>query len=166
MMNKKRILHFLGNLDIYIADLSLAVLTLLTCYGVVMRYVLGKPLTWLEEVQLFCMVWVVFSASGAAFRTKNHVAIEMLVEAFPAKVQKVIEKFIDVIVVAVLGYLLYQCIGYVNLFVKSERSTNMLAIPYWLIYGIAPVACVDMIVSYFYAKYISKPKSAIEEAIQ
>ena len=66
-MKKKenKALSLLLNLDIAIASTVLALLIL-------------------EEVQLACMVWVVFAAGGAAFRTGNHVAIEMIVP-FPAE---------------------------------------------------------------------------------
>ena len=35
------------------------------------------------------MVWITFAAAGAAFRNGNHVAIEMIVDLMPEKVQKV-----------------------------------------------------------------------------
>ena len=65
----------IGNLDIIVASIALIVLIILTFVGVIMRYIVGQPFTWLEEVQLFCMVWIVFAAGGAAFRTGSNVAI-------------------------------------------------------------------------------------------
>ena len=147
----------IGNLDIAVAGIALVVLICLTFCGVIMRYVVGKPFTWLEEVQLFCMVWIVFAASGAAFRTGSHVAIEMIVEMFPESVQKVIGYLIDIIVVLVIGYLFYASIGFVQVFIKNGRASSILHIPMTLQYGIAPVSYVISIISYFYAKYISKP---------
>lgn len=123
-----------------------------------MRYVVGKPFTWLEEVQLFCMVWIVFGAAGAAFRTHNHVAIEIVVDAMPKKMQKLVEYFIDAIVLIVLSFLFIHSIGFVSLFFRSGRSTSMLEIPYWFIYAIAPLSCIDMIISYFVTKYITDKK--------
>lgn len=158
MKEKNRFLKVIGNLDIAIAAIALVVLIVLTSSGVVMRYILGKPYTWLEEVQLFCMVWIVFAAGGAAFRTGNHVAIEMVVEMFPKKVQKIIEIIVDIVVLFVIGYLFKQSIGFIGLFVRSGRSTSMLKIPYTLIYGIAPVSYVLMIISYFTSKYTRKKK--------
>jgi TRAP-type C4-dicarboxylate transport system permease small subunit len=155
---KNRVWIVCKNYDIAIASIALAVLILLTLYGVIMRYIVGKPLTWLEEVQLFCMVWIVFAASGAAFRTKSHVAIEMVVELFPAGVQKVIEHIIDIVVTFVLGYLFVQSIGFVKLFIRSQRATSMLKIPYGFIYGIAPVAIVVMLFNFFYAKYFMQKR--------
>ena len=93
------------------------------------------------------MVWIVFAAAGAAFRTGNHVAIEMIVDMMPPKIQKVMEVVISVVVVAVIGYLFKQSIGFIQMFLRSGRSTSMLKIPY----GIAMVSYIDMIISYFYS---------------
>lgn len=164
--NKKSVgVQLLCNLDIVVASVVLCILIALTILGVIMRYVVGQPLTWLEEVQLACMVWIVFAAGGAAFRTGNHVAIEMLVDQFPKKLQRVTAIFVSVVVVLVLGYLFYQSIGFIGMFLKSGRSTSMLKIPYALIYGIAPVSYVLMVISRFYALYKgvqSEAKEALE----
>jgi len=112
---------------------------------------------WIEEVQLACMVWIVFCAAGGAFRTGDHVAIELLVDTLPVPAQKVISVMVTIVVVSVLGYLLYQSIGFVQVFVRSGRSTSILRIPFTWIYGIAPIALFSMILNYLYAKYL-KPK--------
>lgn len=156
-------LKIVKNLDIFVAVVALIVLVGLTSSGVIMRYIVGKPYTWLEEVQLFCMVWIVFGAGGAAFRTGNHVAIEMVVEMLPKSIQKVVEIIIDLVVFFVISYLLIQSIRFVGVFVSSERSTSMLKIPYTLIYGIAPVSYLLMIISYFTSKYINKNEEEINE---
>ncbi len=161
---KSKFLSIIGNLDIAVSSLTLLVLIALTCFGVVMRYVVSQPLTWLEEVQTACMVWIVFGAGGAAFRTGSHVAIEMVVELFPKKVQKIFDILISAIVVAVIGYLFYQSIGFIDMFVKSGRSTSMLKIPYTVIYGMAPISYILMIISYFYS-VITGTKSEVKEAI-
>lgn len=66
----------------------LALLIVLTFAGVIWRYIFHAPFTWLEEVQTSCMVWITFAAAGAAFRTGNHVAIEMIVDLMPKKHKK------------------------------------------------------------------------------
>ncbi len=165
MKQGSKLKNVLCNLDIVVASVVLAILIILTFAGVPFRYVLNKPFTWLEEVQLACMVWIVFAAAGAAFRSGNQVAIEMVVDMLPKKLQKVVEVLISVIVVAVLGYLLYQSFGYLEIFVRSGRSTPMLKIPYVFIYGIAPVSYVLMVISYFYALF-KGVKSEAKEAVE
>lgn len=164
MKKKNKLLQILFNLDVAVGCSALAVLIVLTVAGVVWRYVFNAPFTWLEEVQLACMVWVVFTASGAAFRHGNHVAIEMVVDLFPQKVQKYFDWFISIVVFAVLAYLFKQSLGYIGIFIRSGRATPMLKIPYTVIYGIGPVMIIDMIISYFYS-VITGVKSEAKEAI-
>ena len=155
----------LGNLDIAVACIVLVALIVMTFLGVIFRYVLKAPFTWLEEVQMACMVWIVFAAGGAAFRTGNHVAIEMIVDMFPKKVQKVFEWVIAVVVFAVLAYLFYQSLGFIGMFVTSGRATSMIKIPYALIYGIEPVSFVLMAVSYVFS-LVKGVKSEAKEAME
>ena len=164
-MDKKdsKILFMLANLDIVIASAILAILILLTFLGVIWRYVLNAPFTWLEEVQTSCMVWIVFAGAGAAFRSGNHVAIEMIVDLMPERMQKVMEGVISAVVVIVIGYLFIQSLGFIQIFIKSGRSTSMLHIPYKYVYGIAILAYIDMVISYFYGM-LTGVKSEAKEA--
>ncbi len=63
MKKENKGLSILANLDILIAAAVLAVLVVLTFLGVIWRYFLAHPFTWLEEVQMACMVWIVFRAA-------------------------------------------------------------------------------------------------------
>lgn len=164
-MNIKKVLkNILANFDCYVASIVLCILVILTFLGVIWRYVLHSPFTWLEEVQTSCMVWIVFAGAGAAFRYGNHVAIEMVVDLMPIKYQKLMDIFISIVVVAVIGFLFFQSIGFVEVFIKSGRSTSMLKIPYSAVYGIAIVSYIDMIISYFYALF-KGVKSEVKEVI-
>ena len=86
----------LMNIDIVVASIILAILIVLTFLGVVWRYIFNAPFTWLEEVQTSCMVWIVFAGAGAAFRSGNHVAIEMIVDLMPKSMQKIMEILISI----------------------------------------------------------------------
>lgn len=166
MNQKSKFKTMLWNLDTIVASVVLAILIVLTFAGVPFRYLLGAPFTWLEEVQLACMVWIVYAGAGAAFRAGNQVAIEMIVDLMPKSMQKIMEIFISIVVLVVLGYLFYQSLGYIEIFTRSGRSTPMLKIPYAVIYGIAPVSFVLMVISYFYALFRgvkSEAKEAVEQ---
>lgn len=164
-MNKKKpFLTAICNLDLIVAGIVLVILISVTVAGVIWRYILAHPFTWLEEVQAACMAWIVFAGGGAAFRSGNHVAIEMVVDMFPPKAQKVIGWLISAVVVVVLVYLFIQSIGYVKMFLRSGRATSMLKIPFSLIYAIVPLALIDMLVSYFYALITGVQSEAKEAA--
>lgn len=159
----ERIIRFLANLDIYIASLILLILIIITFMGVFYRYIVGAPLTWLEEVQLVCLVWIGFMASGAAFRSGSHIAIEMLVELLPVCIQKVIAWFVRMVVMVVLIYLTIQCTGYFRLFLYNQRLTPVLRVPYAFIYAIPAISCIVMIVSYIWYEFHEMTRKDMEE---
>lgn len=144
----KKLIWFLKNLDIFISGLALAAIVLLTFAGVFMRYVVGKPFSWLEEVQKMLIVWSVFFAAGAAFRTKNHVAIDMVVTHFPDTLRYIAETIVYLAVMATFVYLFIRSGGMVVQLAGTGRVTNILRIPYKYIYLALPIGAVLMAVSY------------------
>ena len=130
------------------AGLVLVLLVFVTLLGIVMRYLVHEPLPWLIEVQLAGMVWVAFLGSSVAFRYGAHVAIEIVVDLLPRKLQVVAEVVIAVIVYALLAFLAYSSILFLENFVKSGRSTPILEVPFYVVYGIAPIACLLMAISF------------------
>ncbi|MBQ7593778.1 MAG: TRAP transporter small permease [Synergistaceae bacterium] len=154
---------FICNLDLIIAALALIILTLITTAGVFKRYVLKDPILWQEEISAFCQVWMVYMGASVAFRTGSHVAIEMLVDALPPKLQKFMGYVIDMIVLFVLVFLLVKSQAYVaQVFGRSGRPTPILRIPYTYLYGVAPYGCGLMIISYFVSKYAPVFTKSIE----
>ena len=156
-MKKKGWLKILCNLDLFLASVALAILTLVTFAAVIMRYVLKAPLLWQEEAQAFCQVWMIFLGASVAFRQGSIVAIEMVVDALPAKSKRIMEYIVDMIVIFTLTFLMVKCQQYIaQIFGRTHRGTPILGIPYELIYGISPYGCGLMILSYLLSKYLPK----------
>ena len=154
MKRQNPLIKIICNIDLVIAMIALVVLTLVTSAGVFKRYVMKDPILWQEEISAFCQVWMVYMGASAAFRSGSHVAIEMLVDALPEKLQKFMGYVIDLIVLFVLVFLLVKSQAYVaQVFGRSGRPTPILRIPYTYIYGVAPYGGGLMIVSYFVSKY-------------
>lgn len=141
-------LKYLLNIDLVISGLGLAILIVITFLGVVMRYFLNNPYIWLEEVQLWCFVWIVFFGAGAAFRSGSHVAIDIVVDLMPAKLKKIIAILGYVAVMYVLFYLLQHGSTLVNQLARTGRTTNILKVPYPMIYSVLPIGCAMMMINY------------------
>jgi TRAP-type C4-dicarboxylate transport system permease small subunit len=149
----KRLCQFLGNLDFFIAGTVLAALILFTFCGVIMRYFIGRPVIWGEEFQLFCIIIIVFFGAGAGFRTGSHVAIDIVVDRLPRKVQRIFECIIYVITMLVFIYFALQSAAFARQMYVTKRSTDILNIPYYLTYSAFPLGCVLMMVNYTTAVY-------------
>ena len=147
MPEKNKLLNRILNIDLIIAGIAFAALVFFTLLGVVMRYVVGAPLAWLEEVQVLCFLWMSTMGGSVVFRQGSHICIDVLVDSFPAHVQKIVSWIIVAVNVVALGYLCIKGWTYGMQMYHTSRATNILGIPYALIYGIVPVGCVLMIVN-------------------
>lgn len=144
---KKNILKFLLNIDILIAGLSLILLVIITFFNVIMRYFFKAPFVWGEEVQLWCAVWLVFFGASAAFRNGSHVAIEFLIDSLSPSLRKLAEIFAYLVVVSGLVYLMVYGIRLVEHAHLIGRTTNVLKVPYSIIYSALPIGCALMIIN-------------------
>jgi len=69
---------------VILAFLSFVVLS----FGqVILRYLLGMPLTWSEEISRYLFVWVVFLGGGVAARYRGHIVLDFLLGILPRKVR-------------------------------------------------------------------------------
>ena len=154
---RKKILATLRNLDLIIAGIVLGILICYTFLAVIMRYFINRPIYWGEEFQLLCIIIIVFFGAGVGFRTGSHVAIDFLVDFFPWKVQRAITIAMYVISMIIMVYFFIQSSMFVRQMYATERITNILRIPFFLIYSAFPVGCLLIIVNYTAAtweKYI------------
>jgi TRAP-type C4-dicarboxylate transport system permease small subunit len=145
---RKKVLNILLNIDLALACITLAALILFTFSAVVMRYIVNQPITWGEEFQLFCIVIVVFFGAGAGFRLKSHVAIDIVVDMMPEKIQKVVEAIIYILAVIILGFFFIHSARLAAQMARTARITNILKIPFALTYATFPISCVLMIINY------------------
>ena len=154
----KKILTKLRNLDIVIAGIVLGILILYTFLAVIMRYFINRPIYWGEEFQLICIIVIVFFGAGAGFRTGSHIAIDFLVDFFPMKLQKIITVIIYLISIVVMVYFFIQSSAFVRQMFVTRRITDILRIPFYIIYSAFPIGCVLIIINYSiatFAKYFS-----------
>lgn len=150
---KKSPWHVLGNLDLYFMVILLACLIVLTVGGVLKRYILRNPISWLEEIQALLFMWITFIGGSAAFRYVSHVSIEILVDSLPKKIGGLIERFDVLLQLLILGYLCYQEFTYYFQLISTGKVTNLLRIPYSVAYLALPIGGVLMLVSMLWASY-------------
>ena len=144
----RRVYKVISNIDLAITTISFAILICLTFLGVIFRYFFSSPWMWLEEVQLWCFVWIVFFGASMAFRIGGHVSIEVIVDALPEKISNFIEKIDRFIVVAILATFFVLSIRYTAQMVSIQRVTSILRIPYYMIYGAVPFSIALMLFNY------------------
>ena len=95
----------LGKLWGWAAGLPLFVLVLITIAAVFMRYVVGQPLQWTEEVSGLLMIWIIMIGGVAAEREDNHLTIPLLPDALPRRVGLTMNIVVSIFSIVILAYM-------------------------------------------------------------
>lgn len=122
--------------------LMLAMVTIIFSQ-VVARYALGNSLTWSEEVGRHIFVWMTFLGAALAVRTKSHVALDMLVNHLPRKLQVAVLVLGHLVMMIFAAVLIYAGVYMITL--GSHQMSAALQIPMKYIYIILPISGVLII---------------------
>ncbi len=95
-----------------VAGAALVIVVLVTCWGVVTRYVTAQPATWSGEVAGIAFAWLVFLGAAAGFKYGMHVAIDMLVAALPVPLRRLLAACTDALVLLFLATLFVLAIQF------------------------------------------------------
>ena len=66
-----------------IAGIGLVIMSTMVFAQVVMRYVFHAPMSWSDEIAVYCMVWSVYLSASWTVRERAHIRVLNLINAFP-----------------------------------------------------------------------------------
>jgi TRAP-type C4-dicarboxylate transport system permease small subunit len=98
------------------------------------RFVLNQSLSWSEEFQIFCHVWIVFLAIPIAYRRGAHLAVESIKNYLPRKAVVVFNFLVELIWIwfgVALAYLAWR----VSEVAKLQTSPGLEIPMNWPYYG-------------------------------
>jgi len=86
---------------IWVSGLSVLVMSLIVPWGIFTRYVLGTGSPWPEPVSVMLMVVFTFFGASATYRAHGHIAVAMVTERLPKRVQPVLATLMEVVMLVV-----------------------------------------------------------------
>ena len=75
-------------------------MVLAVCWQVITRFVLKNPSTVTEEILRYLLVWTTMVGGAYAYGRRKHLSINMLAKKLPARAQKLLDIFVQAIVIA------------------------------------------------------------------
>ncbi len=93
-----------------------------------MRFLLGRPLVWSDELIVILYILIVFWNAATLLKEKDHVMLDLLYEALPAAGQRVFALAGAGLTAALLLILLPQAWDYVKF--MGRESTPVLNLPF------------------------------------
>lgn len=99
--------HFSRTMDrlymlaMWVAGLSLLLMTIVIPVGIFSRYVLNRGESWPEPIAIICMVTFTFIGAAVGYRAGSHIAVNMLTDRLPAALQKAAARLVDLLMLLV-----------------------------------------------------------------
>lgn len=132
-----RWIHQIGHVFNNVAAGAIVIMMLLTCADVVLRF-FHRPILGTYEMVGFLGTAVIAFAMAYTSMERGHIAVEILMDKFPAKVQNAVEGFNNLIGAALFFLIAWQSMVYARDLKTSGEVSLTLAIPtYPFVYGIA-----------------------------
>jgi len=119
---------------------------LMCAYNVIVRYFVPHLVfDFVDEVQVYLIIWAVFLSLGSLTLMDRHVKSDFFVNMFPVAIQQVITRSVEVIglcfslmLVYYGGQVAYQAYDF------GDVSTTMLRTPLWIYFAALPAGALVM----------------------
>lgn len=128
-----------------VTGVLVAGMTLIVFANVIARYFLSASIGWSEEVSRFLFIWVALLGSVLAFMRSEHLGLDILVKALPARLGKGLQILADALVLVALGFVVW---GGVEMTADSFASgwvSSAVPIAYGWVYLVVPISAALML---------------------
>lgn len=123
--------------ELYIGSFFLTATTIIVIMNVFTRYFLKFTYHWAEEIAVGAFVWTIFLGFANAYKSKELLGVEVLVNLLPKKGKDIMELFTSLLLAVISGAMFYFSYKYVS---GSTKITAALEISYKYIYTSIVVA--------------------------
>lgn len=118
-----------------------AILTLLTVWQVLTRYILNNPSTWSEELASYLFAWVTLLGAAYVFGKREHMNIPVVVDMLSPKLQHYLAILSEVIIfIFAVVVLIYGGISITLL--TMGQATSSLPVQMGVFYAAIPISGV------------------------
>jgi len=133
-----------------VAAMAIAAMMSLTCADVFLRYFFRKPIPGTYEIVGLLGAVAVSFALAHTLAEKGHVAVSLVVQLFPKRLQGIIESIISIFGIILFGLIAWQSVLYAMDCQRAGEVTLTLQLPFYpVIYGVslgAGVVCLVLLV--------------------
>lgn len=115
----------------YISYGCMILMMLLIISDPFMRYMVGMPLYWSNEVSTFLMVTMAYAGLGIVFAKGGHIRVTLIFDRLPPAVQNIFWIIISSLATIYIGILTYAIARLAKISIKVGRVTPTAELPYY-----------------------------------
>lgn len=139
MKAARKINDWMCKAEMLVMMVWLAIVFLVICAQVVMRYVLNDPLAWSEEFSRYSFVWITYIGCAYCVGINNHTRIDFLFAKLHRRVQAVLLVVGNLAAILTFAYILPK--GFAYAVANYRFVTASMQIPMTYLYMVLPVGC-------------------------
>ncbi len=127
------------------------------------RYVLSLPLPWSEELARYLMIWIACLAASEAYANGSHVGVNLIVDATPPGVRKIMILAIHLAVCILMGVIIFQ--GIVLSLALTDQISPAMGLPMVWPYLAVPTGAGLIFIqsAVLFLKLVQEPASAAKK---
>ncbi|MDR1535505.1 MAG: TRAP transporter small permease [Planctomycetota bacterium] len=126
----------------WLADLCVAAMIVIVFCGVLWRYVLRDPLSWVDEMAALLLVVISFLGCHLAMHKKKLARIDLLISRFGGRARTVAYVVSECLSLVMVGVVIYYGTKLFFLPTSLRQRTSGMYIPLWFFYGLIPLTFV------------------------
>lgn len=134
--------------DIFLGQIILLVIIVLTAVQVVLRFVFLAPLTWPEELSAILLIWLTFVGAVALTRRNDHIRVELVEEFAGPRIARWLDILFDIATIVFLALIISG--GWDLIQRLTFERTPALRLRISIIVAVVPITAAIMIVFYVF----------------
>ena len=128
-----------------LAGLSLIVMTVLTTYQVITRYVLNNPSTWSEELVGYMFGWATMFGAAICTGERGHMNIPILVDMMKPAAKKALLIFGEIVALLFSAIILVYGGFTVSSLAMGQQTSSLWGLAVGTFYWVMPICGVVMV---------------------
>lgn len=130
---------FLDRTILIFCGFALLALVVTVTWQVFSRYVLNDPSSFTDELSRYLMIWLGLLGASYLFGKRGHLAITLLADNIPHKMNRILQLFINLLVLSFVSLAMFK--GGIALIGRTTQQLSpALQIPMAYVYFILPLA--------------------------
>ncbi|SDI72295.1 TRAP transporter small permease [Natribacillus halophilus] len=126
----------------YAAQVVLIIMVFLVTFDVLGRWLFSQPISGAVEVTELGLSMVIFLTIAYTHLKEEHISIDFVFNKFPAKVQRIMEGIVNLIITALMLLLASSLFLYTERLLTAGRVTGDLGLPVYLFAGLAAICAI------------------------
>lgn len=160
--------YLFGSIEPVVSSIAFTIMLTVISANVILRFTTGSSLVFTEEIAYLSFGYSIFFGVSMLFRIRGMIAVDLLVDALPPRLQHLANIVCYMILVVVNGYAAY--LAYKLAAGSWVRKTAFLEIPYFYV-NLAPTIAFALMTVYslwflvLLFRHESLPSVALEEQV-